>query len=57
MKKALLIIAVIAAIVTAFAAGRLEGIHHVTRDATAWVEYDGYVVLEIDGSEYRFEAF
>ena len=62
MKRALLIFAVVAAIVAAFAAGRLDGIHHVTHDAEAWLEGDedglsGFVILEIDGNEYKFAAF
>ena len=57
MKNALFIILALAALALAFAAGRLDGIRHATTCADAWIEPDGYVVIEVDGTEYRIAAF
>ena len=62
MKRVLLIVAVVAAIVAAFTAGRLEGIRHLTQDSNAWLESDetgctGFMILDLDGTEYKVAVF
>lgn len=52
----------IAAAERIYQAGIAAGVHHVFADGEAWLEGDeegctGFVIIEVDGTEYKIAAF